>query len=183
MRAKRLTDANEATVSRAVLALTALRSILEQAYPTQPSGSNIPRSTGQCAVSALIVQVQFGGELTSARVCDESHWFNRIVQGDTVFDVDVTGDQFGLPAIQCRPRDALYTPSQRRKLLDVTPETFARAIALARCCGLAGATSALLTAARSVALERFLQAKDHEDTGEKAEGDDARHEPRRPPFF
>lgn len=47
---------------------------------------------GQCAVSALVVQDHFGGELLRARVDGISHYWNRLPTG---LEVDLTRKQFG----------------------------------------------------------------------------------------
>lgn len=179
----RVANADRTSFTRAVAELFTLRSILERGYPSLPLSSKLAKSTGQCAVSALIVQGQLGGQLVSTWVRGESHWFNRVALGDVLFDVDLTGDQFGLPAVQFQRSQALYAPSRRRLLREVAPETFARAVTLARRCGLTHAALTLLFAARSIGLERLLQAKDDEDAGQEAENDDARHEPRGPAFL
>ena len=48
-------------------------------------------STGQCAVTAVIVQQQFGGELLRTINEGDSHYFNRLPDG---LEVDLTRDQF-----------------------------------------------------------------------------------------
>lgn len=54
---------------------------------------NIPAETGQCAVTALLVQKIFGGILKRALVNGVSHYWNEI-HGETV---DLTRAQFTLP--------------------------------------------------------------------------------------
>lgn len=49
-----------------------------------------PSSTGQCAVTALLVQDLFGGELARTVVDGDSHYFNLIDGAE----VDLTRDQF-----------------------------------------------------------------------------------------
>lgn len=46
---------------------------------------------GQCAVTALVVQDELGGELLRARVDGISHYWNRLPSGETV---DLTRHQF-----------------------------------------------------------------------------------------
>lgn len=62
-------------------------------------------SHGQCAVTALVVQDHFGGELLRARVDGISHYWNRLPSGA---EVDLTRQQFGpdvqVPAGEPRPR-------------------------------------------------------------------------------
>lgn len=48
-------------------------------------------SRGQCAVSALIIQDEFGGDLMRAEVAGVSHYWNQLPDGS---EVDVTRDQF-----------------------------------------------------------------------------------------
>ena len=49
-------------------------------------------STGQCAVTALIVQDQFGGQIVEAKTNQgEAHFLNRL---PGLGDIDITGDQF-----------------------------------------------------------------------------------------
>jgi hypothetical protein len=45
---------------------------------------------GQCAVTAMIVQDEFGGDLIRCMVGDESHYYNRV----DFTTVDLTGGQF-----------------------------------------------------------------------------------------
>lgn len=60
------------------------------AAPGEWSPMNVSR--GQCAITALVVQDRFGGELLRTTVNGESHYFNRLPGGKTV---DLTLDQFG----------------------------------------------------------------------------------------
>jgi hypothetical protein len=48
-------------------------------------------SRGQCAVTALLIQELFGGELLRAVVADESHYWNRLPDQT---ELDLTRDQF-----------------------------------------------------------------------------------------
>lgn len=50
--------------------------------------------TGQCAVTALVVQDHSGGDLLRAIVNGESHYWNRLPDGT---EVDLTRAQFDLP--------------------------------------------------------------------------------------
>lgn len=88
-------------------------------------------SSGHCAVVSAIVREAFGGDLVSASVNGESHWFNRVqVHGDA-FDVDLTGDQFGFPRLQIAPPASLYEGTRRRMPEDLNVETLQRAVTLA----------------------------------------------------
>lgn len=51
-------------------------------------------STGQCAVTALVLQDYLGGELTRTLVEGESHYWLRTPTGE---DIDLTADQFDVP--------------------------------------------------------------------------------------
>ncbi len=48
-------------------------------------------SSGQCAVTALVVQDFFGGTLLRGVVCGQSHYWNRLPDGT---ELDLTRDQF-----------------------------------------------------------------------------------------
>ena len=48
-------------------------------------------SRGQCAVSSLVIQDEFGGDLLRGVVRGVSHYWNRLPNGS---EVDVTRDQF-----------------------------------------------------------------------------------------
>ena len=93
-------------------------------------------SVGHCAAAALIVREVLGGALVSAPAYGENHWFNRIEIDGAPRDVDITGDQFGLPAIQVAPPNELYPGSDLRSDKDVASETARRAVQLAREAGL-----------------------------------------------
>ena len=81
---------------------------------------------GQCAVSALIVQDHFGGELLRARVDGISHYWNRLPTG---LEVDLTRKQFGsnpyVPAGEVKSRDFVLS----------FPETADRYLSLRRALG------------------------------------------------
>ncbi|HYE58613.1 MAG TPA: hypothetical protein VD948_08910 [Rhodothermales bacterium] len=51
---------------------------------------------GQCAVTALVVQDVYGGDLLRAMVGGESHYFNRLPGGE---EVDLTRQQFPPDAV------------------------------------------------------------------------------------
>lgn len=53
----------------------------------------VPVETGQCAVTALLLQEKFGGTLMRANVNGNSHYWN-LIHGETV---DFTRGQFTLP--------------------------------------------------------------------------------------
>lgn len=88
-------------------------------------------SAGHCAAVALIVQKKIGGELVSARVQDQSHWFNRFSVEGRVVDADLTADQFGDQAIRVGPAGTLYLGTFVRSRNQLTAETLKRAALLA----------------------------------------------------
>lgn len=47
---------------------------------------------GQCAVTALLVQELFGGDLIRVEVASGSHYYNKLDDGTVL---DLTGEQFG----------------------------------------------------------------------------------------
>jgi hypothetical protein len=76
--------------------LAALRERLERAWsrstsaePTVWTASN--PAWGQCAITALVVQDHFGGELLRGQMREGSHYWNRLADGT---DVDLTLQQF-----------------------------------------------------------------------------------------
>lgn len=91
--------------------LAELRSALEWAWSADTSAAQdwtpTNPSRGQCAVTAMVVQDRFGGELLRVVNEGESHYFNRLNDGT---EVDLTRDQFEVwdpsPA-EVRPRDYL----------------------------------------------------------------------------
>jgi hypothetical protein len=83
-------------------------------------------ATGHCAAVAIVVQQLFGGEFRSVMIGNYSHWFNRI-EGT---DVDLTGDQFGRPAVQIGPN--LYPESNYRDPSHLNENTISRAELLAK---------------------------------------------------
>jgi hypothetical protein len=65
---------------------------------------------GQCAVTALVIQDELGGELLRAVVGEVSHYWNRIPSGE---EVDITRHQFSPVPMELkgevRDRDYLLT--------------------------------------------------------------------------
>lgn len=88
-------------------------------------------SCGQCASTSIVLQQFLGGELVSTKVDGISHWFNRI-KYTKEYDVDITGDQFGRPAIQIAAPGLLYPSSRIRHEYEINSETIARARILFR---------------------------------------------------
>jgi hypothetical protein len=121
-----------------------LRSVLLPAYEARSGDATaVCRSRGQCAVTALIVKAEFGGVLVSTVVNGESHWFNRVTLRSGTYDLDLTGDQFGLPAVQCATAGSLYASARERSPSEVFAETFLRACQLALRAGMPDALAAL----------------------------------------
>lgn len=98
------------------------------------------RSYGHCGAVAVILHRLLGGEYVSAIVDGQSHWFNRIQFGGKTLDIDLTGDQFGRPAIQAHFRDDvgcdLYPGARLRRADEVNADTLRRAELLAERAGL-----------------------------------------------
>lgn len=115
-----------------------IRAKLEQAFGPETAlpGSIRPiLSAGQCAAAAAIVFDTLGGLLVSATVENESHWFNRIAIDDAIFDLDITGDQFGRATIQIAPQGTLYEGTRVRQLSELNSETVERTKTLAKKAG------------------------------------------------
>lgn len=100
----------------------------DTAYPG--TKSSIP-SAGHCAIVSAIALLKLGGALASATVKGESHWFNRLSDGSQFWDVDLTGDQFGLPSVQIKPAGQLYSDAVIRSFDALNVETLERARRLA----------------------------------------------------
>jgi hypothetical protein len=79
-------------------------------------------SAGHCAVVAIVVNMIYGGELVSATVQGQSHWYNRIAG----CEVDLTADQFGFDQIKFKDGEDLYEGARVRTLSEVKAETFIR---------------------------------------------------------
>jgi hypothetical protein len=73
---------------------------------------------GQCAITALVVQDHFGGDLRRGTVGGVSHYWNVLPSGETV---DLTLHQFGTGACQV----AATTPRSREYVL-AFPDTVDR---------------------------------------------------------
>src|SRR5436309_819387 len=85
------------TQSRPRVSLAAVESAVRQAWDATTSSDPDRWSAenpawGQCAVTALLVQDFFGGELVRADVQGISHYWTRTPDGR---EVDLTRDQFG----------------------------------------------------------------------------------------
>ncbi len=120
--------------------LERVRQQLDPAFNVDTAASGFPATTasaGHCAAVSSILRVVLGAEMASARVNGLSHWFNRLQlsSGDDV-DFDVTGDQFGCPAIQIASAGTLYPETRIRPFADLNEETRKRAALLAQRAGL-----------------------------------------------
>lgn len=91
-----------------------------------------PASSGHCAAVALIVREAVGGDTVSALHGSNSHWFNRVPTERGGVDVDLTGDQFGLPAIRVGELETLYQGTRVRHPREARDETVLRAARLAK---------------------------------------------------
>jgi len=113
--------------------LLALRAQLERGFSPETAqfGQQGSRpGTGQCAAVTLIVRDIFGGEMVSARVQDESHWFNRLCVDEGVVDVDLTADQFSETAVRVCQAGDLYPDTRIRRDSEVAEETRRRSTLL-----------------------------------------------------
>lgn len=115
--------------------LERLRACLDEAFAADtaaPGFAGSPPSRGHCAVVAIIMRELYGGVLLRTQVKGEEHWLNRIHLGDRDYDVDLTGDQFDFPPLQVHPAGQLYEIQRVDAGHEITPETVARALLLAR---------------------------------------------------
>jgi hypothetical protein len=114
--------------------VTQLRVSLEGAFSPDtaaPGFAGSPPSRGHCAVVALIMHDLYGGELLRTRVKGEEHWLNRVHVAGVSYDVDLTGDQFGLPTVQVEFAGKLYEVERVDAAREILAETVVRAIQLA----------------------------------------------------
>lgn len=118
--------------------LHGLRKALEPHFSSETAlpGTNYKMpSSGHCAVVSTIVHDLYGGDLVSTILDNQSHWFNRFVLTDGVFDIDITGDQFGYPIIQKSKEGTLYPNARIRSVRELNQETKIRAEILANKAG------------------------------------------------
>jgi len=79
--------------------LVNLRKMLDEVFAADTAFPNTvyaSGSTGHCAAVAIVVNQLFGGGFRSTHINGVSHWYNKIND----FDVDLTGDQFGLRPVE-----------------------------------------------------------------------------------
>ena len=100
-------------------------------------------SAGHCAIVSAITALTVGGTLASTKFNGVSHWFNRLFDGQQWWDIDLTGDQFGLPAIQVTPAGKLYSATAVQPLAALNSETLQRALVLAGRSGISTAVEPL----------------------------------------
>ena len=82
-------------------------------------------SLNQCAVTALIVQDYFGGDLLRCKMTDgNSHYWNRLPNGT---EQDLTVDQFSL--IKVKPNKSEFVIRERNYVLSF-PDTVIRYVLL-----------------------------------------------------
>lgn len=119
--------------------LAELREKLEHGFSPETAAAGFRgtgSATGQCAATTVIAREVLGGEFASASIDRQSHWFNRLHIDGSRLDVDLTGDQFGYPAVQVAAAGRLYSGSRLRHPEEVTAETLRRAVKLSRQAGM-----------------------------------------------
>ena len=127
-------------------AVGVLRSRLEIAFAPDTAADGFKgsaASTGHCAAVAAIVYEILGGDMISTKTGRQSHWLNRLHDHERSVDVDLTGDQFGLPPIQITKAGELYAETRLRFSSELSPETLVRARLLAERAGLTAAVRAI----------------------------------------
>ncbi|SRR6266545_1033644 len=131
-------DMNASELEKLEQTLGDLRARLERAFgpdTAAPGFAGHARSTGHCAAVSVIVSKLLGAAMVSAKIQGQSHWFNRIDVGAEQYDLDLTGDQYGFPAVRYTHADKLYTGTRVRSYQDVNAETLERARVLAQRAG------------------------------------------------
>jgi len=132
-----------------VMKLEKLRGQLARAFrpDTAAPGTTSPvPSAGHCAAVAAVVNAELGGQFVSTIVDGQSHWFNRLEARRASFDVDLTGDQFGLAELRIAREGELFPSTRLRSTEQLNRETLERARLLAERAGLP-------TAEQKLALE------------------------------
>jgi hypothetical protein len=104
-----------ATIPVATPSLSRLQDALRRSWSAETSAdaarwSEENPALGQCAVSALIIQDHFGGELLRCDSPTGSHYFNQLDDGERL---DMTSDQFAGGFVPSHPelRDRDYVLS------------------------------------------------------------------------
>lgn len=125
----------------------------DTAYPgTQ---SPIP-SAGHCAIVSAIAALTTGVGLASTTVLGVRHWINRVSDGDLLWDVDLTADQFGLPAIQVAEAGTLYPDVKNESMTALNAETLQRALKLAQRAELRDAIAPLIAMLKAKQVEETI---------------------------
>jgi hypothetical protein len=91
------------------------------------------QDSGQCAV---ILQTLYGGSFASTAHDGQNHWFNLISTTCGEYQVDITGDRFGLPKYQIERHKDIYPNVCRVNVSDMDDDTRAKAQDLAKNSGL-----------------------------------------------
>jgi hypothetical protein len=115
--------------------LSGLRAQLERGFSPETAQHGLVHrvlSAGQCAAVAVVLHELLGGQLVSARVEGESHWFNRLPTPEGEVDVDITADQFGFPPVRIASIGELYPGTRVRSEAEISPETRHRSELLKR---------------------------------------------------
>src|SRR5262245_36006860 len=119
--------------------LLELRARLDKSFSPDTALNGLPRdvpSTGNCAAAAAMGWKTLGGSLVSTSHNGMSHWVDRVQADGQLLDFDITGDQFGYPAVQIKPAGELYPHTHERSPDELNDETLQRAALLARRAGL-----------------------------------------------
>jgi hypothetical protein len=120
---------------RSAVTLRVLAQTLAGAWARETSADPIRWSTanpawGQCAVSALVVQDHYGGQLLRGVVAGQSHYWNLLVDGH---EVDLTLEQFdGTPRpaeIVTRDREYVLSFPDTRQRYERVRDTVGRMLA------------------------------------------------------
>lgn len=112
------------TLAAKRVTLNELVAILEMVWSRDTSAdpanwSDASRASGQCAVTALVVQDYFGGSLRRGEVDTVSHYWNVLASGD---EVDLTRHQFpedvDLTNIEPRTREYVLSHEETARRYD-----------------------------------------------------------------
>jgi len=119
------TDTNSVHLKGEAVDIITLKQLLLKAWckETATKGDWTPDnpSLNQCAITALVVQDYFGGDLLRCLMTNgDSHYWNRLPDGT---EVDLTEDQFAL--IEGKPLKNDYVIRERKYVLSF-PDTMER---------------------------------------------------------
>lgn len=114
------------------------RASLEPHFSGDPTASDFETtalSTGHCAAVAFLLCCFYEMELVYCKVDDQTHFINRIALDEEVWYVDLTGDQFGLPAVNILKEEELqctqYRHIQKAPLTILSDMSLIRSLELA----------------------------------------------------